>query len=534
VTSQDCTFHLHRCIGRGGFGEVYHATMTRPDGSEREVAVKVLHPGIDPSAQAIQRLRDEGRLLGVLRHPSIIGVVDMLMIQGRLALVTEYVDGEDLSSCFQALPPPSPRAMVEIVGRVASALDAAWRTPSPDGDGQLRLIHRDIKPPNIRISRLGEVKLLDFGLAHADGAEREAHTADHSLLGSFLYMAPERYLQQPATTATDAFGLGCCLYEGLRGEKLFEGFKPVDLYALLIEKGQWDRTMTDRLAEIPSTVDPRARDLCRALLCQTAEERLTVTQLADSWEDLVAGMSGPTLQRWVSTRTWGAPERVETDLEGSVVEASAVLDFAPPAGERFSDQVPTVAAHVEGLKALSALATEPRGIPAAYLDDETTTVDELPPGIPQTPPPVPRHSRSVPPRSGGYSIVWASVFASLSTTVALVAAVVVLLVLWSALGLGTASAPPAPPVAAAPAPTPEPVDVARVEVEGALSAQLKRGSRTVPVGDVPPGTWALWVDFGDGLTRVGSLRVMPDQRVVVPCDAATTSCQLPKRTREGG
>ena len=500
--------------------------MVRLDGSKREVAVKVLHPGIDPSAQAIQRLRDEGRLLGVLRHPSIIGVVDMLMIQNRLALVTEYVDGEDLSACFQALPPPSPRAMIEIVGRVASALDAAWRTPSPDGGhGQLRLIHRDIKPPNIRISRDGEVKLLDFGLAHADGAEREAHTADHSLLGSFLYMAPERYLQHPATTATDAFGLGCCLYEGLRGEKLFEGFKPVDLYAMLIEKGEWDRTMTDRLAEIPSTVDPRARDVCRSLLGQAPEERMTVTQLADSWEDLVASMSGPTLEKWVATRTWGPPEQVRTDLEGSVVEASAVLDFPMPTGERFSDQVPTVAAQVDHLRLLSAQATEPRGMPAA-IADAITDIDQLPPRVPK------RHETGrfdQPAPSGGAASVGAGLVAGVASASVLIAGVLIGLVTWSAL---QKSAGPEPPPATDEVVEASPARGATVRVTGVENAQLQRGSRRLPAGDVPPGTWALWVDFGQGLTRMGSIRVGRDEQMVVPCDGFTGTCELPRVGRD--
>lgn len=512
IDSQDCHFHLHRCIGKGGFGEVYHATMTRADGSRREVAVKVLHPGIDPSAQAIQRLRDEGRLLGVLRHPSIIGVVDMLMIQHRLALVTEYVDGEDLSSCFQALPPPSPRAMVEIVGRVASALDAAWRTPSPEeGRGQLRLIHRDIKPPNIRVSREGEVKLLDFGLAHADGAEREAHTADHSLLGSFLYMAPERYLQRPATTATDAFGLGCCLYEGLRGQKLFEGLKPVDLYALLIEQGSWDRTTADRLAEIPSTVDPRAREMCRRLLLQDPDERMTVTELADSWEDLVASMAGPTLERWVTTRTWGDPERVDSAMEGSVVEASAVVDFQGPQEERFSDQLPTMAAHIDRVKALSALQTEPRGMPAAAPPepDLETAEDPLPPRVPQARPEA---------SGSGAALVGASVVASI-VTIALVTAVVVGgVLLWSTSSPDEVE--PGLPEVVGPG--------ARVDVLGVEAAQLQRGSRRVDAGAVPPGTWALWVDFGDGLERVGSIRVGKDETLTIPCEAASRRCELPK------
>jgi len=488
--------------------------MVRTDGSRTEVAVKVLHPGIDPSAQAIQRLRDEGKLLGVLHHPSIIGVVDMLMIHDRLALVTEYVDGEDLSSCYGALPPPSPRAMVEIVGRVASALDAAWRTPSPEpGRGELKLIHRDIKPPNIRVSRDGEVKLLDFGLAQADGAEREAHTADHALLGSFLYMAPERYLQKPATTATDAFGLGCCLYEGLRGQKLFEGFKPVDLYAMLIEEGEWDRTMEERLSSIPSTVDPRAVELCRGLLHLDPTQRTSVMALADSWEDLVASMTGPTLEKWVRARTWGDPVAVQSDLEGSVVQASVVSEvadlFSAHSIEFDDDDAPTVRANAaDTRRVLSSLATEPRGMRAAVLpDDEPTVMARLDETVGSSGGP-----------SSSAAIVGASVLASATT-----AAVLLLAGLLALLGYVALRTPPvaeeAKPAQAAPA--------SRLDVTGVQRAKLKRGSREVPPGAVSPGMWSLWVDFGDGLERVGSVRVGRGETVNVPCDAAQKQCELP-------
>ena len=67
-------FHFKRCLGRGGFGEVYLATLTSPGGVAKDVAVKVLHAGLDPRSQAIQRLMDEGRLLGVLNHPSILTI----------------------------------------------------------------------------------------------------------------------------------------------------------------------------------------------------------------------------------------------------------------------------------------------------------------------------------------------------------------------------------------------------------------------------------------------------------------------------
>ncbi|MBT3224140.1 MAG: serine/threonine protein kinase, partial [Proteobacteria bacterium] len=159
-------FSFQRCLGSGGFGEVYLATMTSSGGVETDVAVKVLHGGLDPRSQAVQRLRDEGRLLGVLNHPAILRVTDLVLLEGRIALVTEYVEGADLDECFGAHPPLPPRALLEVIGRVADALHSAFNTTSANGT-PLELIHRDIKPANIRLGRHGDVKLLDFGIARA-------------------------------------------------------------------------------------------------------------------------------------------------------------------------------------------------------------------------------------------------------------------------------------------------------------------------------------------------------------------------------
>src|SRR5688572_17927020 len=109
-------FRIHHCLGRGGYGEVYRATMVAPGGIENDVAVKLL--------------RDEGRLLSVLRHPAILRVFDLALLDGRVGLVTEFVEGEDLSTLIGNLPL---RPILEVVAAVAEALDAAWNHPRSDG-----------------------------------------------------------------------------------------------------------------------------------------------------------------------------------------------------------------------------------------------------------------------------------------------------------------------------------------------------------------------------------------------------------------
>ncbi|HHO51504.1 MAG TPA: serine/threonine protein kinase, partial [Deltaproteobacteria bacterium] len=200
-------------LGSGGFGEVYQARMRSRGGLQTVVAVKVTHPNVILLDDAVTRLRDEGLLLARIQHPVVVRALDLLQIQGRLALVTEYVPGADLTRFVQGPDPIPPRALVAVIGRVASALHAAWSAPGPDG-APLRIVHRDIKPSNIRIGRHGEVRLLDFGIARFQGSARESTTSG-VLIGSMPYLAPERLTGCQTLPPADVFGLGCCLYEGL-------------------------------------------------------------------------------------------------------------------------------------------------------------------------------------------------------------------------------------------------------------------------------------------------------------------------------
>ena len=105
------------------------------------------------------------------RHPVVLAPHDLAELGGRIALVTEFIEGEDLSACIASDDPaPLPvSTQLEVIEQVASALEVAWK--------QLRLVHRDVKPQNIRIGRHGNVKLLDFGLASTDLGERATHTS---------------------------------------------------------------------------------------------------------------------------------------------------------------------------------------------------------------------------------------------------------------------------------------------------------------------------------------------------------------------
>jgi serine/threonine protein kinase len=315
-------FRIHHCLGRGGFGEVYRATMVAPGGISSDVAVKLLRVDVDPGGEAVRRLRDEGRLLSVVRHPAILRVFDLALLDGRIGLVTEYVEGEDLASLIGQLPP---RAALDVVAAVAEALDAAWNDRGPDG-APLRLVHRDIKPSNIRISRRGEVKVLDFGIARsmANASDREARTGTGSTVGSLAYMAPERFGRGPAAPSADVFGLGCCLYELLSGRRLFEEAVPVEMFRLAAEQATFDAHLAEALSQLGQTgpgmhVSAEIRAVVAAMLGYEPDARPTAGEVRATCEALTEAAEGVPLKRWAREREWPGSLTVAGYLEGRVI-----------------------------------------------------------------------------------------------------------------------------------------------------------------------------------------------------------------------
>ena len=215
-------FELLRELGSGAFGTVYLAHMVSSRDFRKRVAIKLLNAQWDASGDAGRRLRDEARLLGLLRHRSIVTVDDLVMLDGRWAVVMEHVPGADLERVLEMMwkegkSVPLPAAL-EVVSAVASALDAAFNGTLEGGE-PLRVVHRDIKPSNIRLTPDGDIKVLDFGIARADFHGREART-EEVRYGSLGYMAPERVLGEPEGPEGDVYALGCVLVELLRGKAL--------------------------------------------------------------------------------------------------------------------------------------------------------------------------------------------------------------------------------------------------------------------------------------------------------------------------
>ncbi|WP_225798971.1 serine/threonine-protein kinase [Streptomyces sp. NK15101] len=201
-------YRLHVCIGRGGMGEVWQAT---DEVLGRPVAVKLmLAQATDPSAG--DRFRLEAQTAARLSHPHVVGVFDFGTWDGKLFLVMELVEGDSLAgSPSDPLVLPAERVAV-VAAHAAAGLAAAHRQG---------VVHRDIKPGNLLVDGEGTVKLADFGIARFVDDPSAALTTTGQIVGTGLYLAPERALGQPASPASDVYSLGCVLYQLLTGRPPF-------------------------------------------------------------------------------------------------------------------------------------------------------------------------------------------------------------------------------------------------------------------------------------------------------------------------
>ncbi len=218
------TCDITREVGRGGMGVVYEA---RQEGLERTVAVKELAAELAKNPELATRFRREGLAYAQLRHQAIVAVYDLVEKLDALYLITEFVDGADLSRLVKE-GGPLPSACVAVVGaRVAEALDYVHFR---------KLLHRDIKPANVMISRDGEVKLMDFGIAKDQTADDL--TRDGLLVGSPSFLAPEVLGGEKSDPQSDQWALGVTLYELACGQKPFAGNTADELFAA-IRKGRF-------------------------------------------------------------------------------------------------------------------------------------------------------------------------------------------------------------------------------------------------------------------------------------------------------
>ena len=256
-------------IGAGGMGEVWRARDTK---LARDVALKVLPDHLSDDAKALARFESEAKAVAALSHPHILAIHDFGRIDGVSFVVTELLEGETLRAALRngALPL---RKALDVAAQLADALAAAH---------EKEIVHRDVKPENVFLTKDGRARLLDFGLARQETAFRSADdtrsptvsvgTEPGSVVGTVAYMSPEQSRGMPLDHRSDQFSLGIVLYEMLAGRRPFRGDSAAETLTAII------RTDPDRVEKHAPLTPAPVRWIVERLLAKDPAERYDSTR----------------------------------------------------------------------------------------------------------------------------------------------------------------------------------------------------------------------------------------------------------------
>jgi serine/threonine protein kinase len=215
---------IEELLGQGGMSAVYKATDPN---LKRVVAVKIIHPHLSGDPDFVKRFEEEATAVAQLRNPGIIQVFDFNQDDDVYYMVLEFVPGETMEEHLKRLNKDGRRLSIknaiEYIAEVCDALDYAH---------QRGMIHRDIKPANLMLNIMGQVILMDFGIAKIVGGQR--HTATGAVVGTAMYMSPEQIKGTHADRRTDIYSLGVTLFEMVSGRPPFEADSAMTLMMMHI------------------------------------------------------------------------------------------------------------------------------------------------------------------------------------------------------------------------------------------------------------------------------------------------------------
>jgi hypothetical protein len=301
----------------GGMAEVFRAKITSSHGFEKILVIKRILPHLAADPSFVAMFIDEAKLTAQLTHPKIVQVLDFGEVNGQLFTALEYIDGFDALGLLRTAAQRRvqlPRALaVFIVSEVLEALDYAHNARDMEGK-PMHIVHRDISPSNIFMSKRGDVKLGDFGIAHAQ--QRDSKTQAGTLKGKYGYMSPEQVVGRPIDARSDLFAVGVVLAELLTGRRLFTAAADLDVLLKVRD------VKLDRLDKYGADLPPRLDKIVRRTLRKDPGERYqTAAELRDELADYLFStgqrIGPPDLRVFAGTLFDASPEAAARLLQAA-------------------------------------------------------------------------------------------------------------------------------------------------------------------------------------------------------------------------
>jgi hypothetical protein len=337
------SFGRYRLVERlavGGMAEVFLAEIGGEHGFEKRVVIKRLLPHLQHEAGYTAMFIDEAKLTARLTHPKIAQTHELGRVEDQLFIAMEFVDGVDVLALLREYAHRRERLPVDLAVWVAhevlDALDYAHRLA--DGDGRLLgVVHRDISPSNILLSRRGDVKLVDFGIARASEPGRHHRTKSGTLKGKYGYMSPEQVLEQEVDARSDLFSVGIVLAEMLCGRRLFAA--PNELDVLLMVRD----AKLHRLDQYGADIERELDGILRQALAKDVDARwASAGEFRDALGDWLFQHRLRVTPKRVADAVEGIYEAAWTRRRGATTSEVAALAEVPDASA--APAVPAIAA----------------------------------------------------------------------------------------------------------------------------------------------------------------------------------------------
>lgn len=283
---------LTKRIAVGGMAEVFKAKLLGAKGFEKTLAVKRILPEYSNDEEFVSMFVDEARISSNLHHKNIVQVFEFGEVNHQYYLTMEFIDGCNLKNLFFRVLKQNkrlPRELIYfIILKTASALDYAHKVKMEGQVQALQLVHRDVSPQNILLSKMGDIKITDFGIAKA--AIKLSQTQPGKIQGKYSYMSPEQALGKPLNHQSDIFSLGIVFYELLTAKKVYGSSETIKRYS------EATKANIPRIGSILTDLPDQIDTLISRMTAKSVHDRpKDCTEIIDTLTEFLASTSDEAL-----------------------------------------------------------------------------------------------------------------------------------------------------------------------------------------------------------------------------------------------